>query len=110
MTTRTLFLAAAICAITLAANAAPLPLYGNFFYSTECWQEQSGDAGGNTLTLTRTPKGDKLIYGSGEDGPMTGRTAHDVRITSRGSVTRISFVVPPDPDYTDADRAAPDNF
>ena len=62
---RRALLAAGLLA-TLAATAAPRgqPRYGVFVYSNLCVQADSGDLGGERISLHRFAEGDALIYES----------------------------------------------
>jgi len=93
---------ATLCCAICPTYAAKLPRYGVFFYSTQCYEQNSGDAGGGNLKLTRTPQGDKLEFGSALEGPMEELVATNVRIDSGGA---ISFIIPPDPDSSAEDKA-----
>ena len=78
------FCGAAIFAI-FVCGAAPvyaeiLPRSGVFFYSSECYQAESGDAGGGTFKLTRSASGDKLEVGGGWEGPMESYATTNVRL------------------------------
>ena len=61
-------------------NAETLPRSGVFFYSSECYQAEGGDAGGSTFKLTRAASGDKLEVGGGWEGPMESFVATNVRL------------------------------
>ena len=82
----------------LPARAVPLPRYGIFLYSNECREQESDDAAGNFVKLTRTPKGDKVEYGWPE-GPTEVVDTTDVQISSG----KISFNVPPGTIYNHKD-------
>ena len=89
----------AVMALTIVsaypAHAAGLPRSGVFFYSTECFERESGDAGGGTFKLTRSAAGDRLEIGYGGDGPMEALTATDVHIapTGPGTVSTLAYTV-----------------
>jgi hypothetical protein len=51
------------------ANAAPLPRYGIFYFSSVCYELESGDSAGNEAILIRTRDGDTLLW-SWSEGPM----------------------------------------
>jgi hypothetical protein len=61
-------------------HAETLPRSGVFFYSSECYQAEGGDAGGGTFKLTRSPSGDKLELGGAWEGPMESFAATNVRL------------------------------
>jgi hypothetical protein len=65
------FVLTAALMTALSANAAPLPRYGIFMFSSACWEEESGDAAGNRALLIRDGDGDRLFW-EWSEGPMEG--------------------------------------
>jgi hypothetical protein len=76
-------------------HAKPLPHSGIFFYSSECYGEEGGDAGGGTFKLTRSPTGDRLEVGGAWNGPMESFVATDVQISDASSkgVSAITYTL-----------------
>jgi hypothetical protein len=66
-------------------HAEKLSRSGVFFYSSECYQAEGGDAGGDTFKLTRSPTGDKLEVGGAWEGPMESFAATNVRLVQSES-------------------------
>ena len=60
------------CVLTILAPtqtlATPLPRYGEFLYSSLCWERGSGDAAGFRVRLVRSPQGDSLYLDWSEGG------------------------------------------
>jgi hypothetical protein len=81
-----------LMAAGLSATAKELPRYGVFVFSDECVQNnQSGDVGGDRITLLRFPAGDMAIYQYGA-GPSEGPIlAEKVVIDPAKSSVRIEI-------------------
>ncbi len=80
MASKLLVTVVALCLMALVSKVwgAPLPRYGTFVYSSLCG-DPVGDIDGSSLTVTRTPKGDRLTYDYSE-GALFGSTIKDLRI------------------------------
>jgi hypothetical protein len=69
-----------------AARAAPLPRYGIFYFSSQCYEEESGDDAGNQAILLRTRDEDTLLWYWSE-GPMMGpASAMRLHIDAKGNI------------------------
>jgi hypothetical protein len=64
-----LFAAIALVVLTGASEAAKLPRYGIFVYSSVCTQAPSGSTTGNHVVLIREGNGD-VLYWYWPEGPM----------------------------------------
>lgn len=70
-----------------SAFAAPLPRYGIFYFSSQCYEEESGDSAGNQAILVRTRDEDMLLWYWSE-GPMMGpASAFRLHIDAKGNIT-----------------------
>jgi hypothetical protein len=72
--------------------ATPLPRYGEFVFSSLCWEKQSGDASGFRIRLQRATGGDSLYLEWSEGGLYGPMLASKVTIDSKTSM--ISFTIP----------------
>lgn len=69
-----------------SAAAAPLPRYGIFYFSSECYELESGDTAGNVAILVRSRDGDSLLWYWSE-GPLFGpASAYRLKIDSKGNI------------------------
>jgi hypothetical protein len=87
--------AAFVCGAAYPVFAESLPRSGLFFYSSQCYQANGGDAGGGYFKLTRTATGDKAVVGWSGEGPMEAITATNACVTTQGSknVSAITYTV-----------------
>ena len=86
------FLVLFAASLALPAESAPLPRAGTFFYSSLCWEPESGDASGYRIKLIRTSKEDRL-YLEWSEGPLYGpMLATHLKIEPHAG--KISFTIP----------------
>jgi hypothetical protein len=90
-----------ISGISSSTFAAPLPTHGVFYYSSQCFDPNGGDSGGNFVKLTRAPQGDSIEFGWSDEGPLMSVAATNVHIEPDGphGTSKIRFSIPPTP-YT----------
>ena len=70
----------------LSVQAAALPRYGSFYFSSECYERESGDTAGNRAILVRTRDEDSLLWYWSE-GPLFGpASAYHLKIDARGNI------------------------
>lgn len=82
-----------LCLAVSLANAKNVARYGVLVYSNLCVEAESGDTGGNRITLSRFAQGDSLVYEYAE-GPLAAPVlAESVKIDAKGR--HISFMVQP---------------
>ena len=72
----------------LAAQAAPLPRYGAFVYSSLCYEGNTGDLLGTRFVLFRLPLHD-MGYLEWSDGSLSSAPLQDLKIDDKSG--RISF-------------------
>lgn len=85
--------ATVLCVSAAPAVAANAQRYGVMVYSNLCVEAESGDTGGNRITLSRFTEGDHLVYEYSEgalEGPVL---AESVKIDAQHR--QISFTVRP---------------
>lgn len=85
----------AALALALPAQAAPLPRYGAFVFSSLCTQEESTDAAGYRLILVRLPYENDVTF-EWSEGPLVGAAADHVTIDDKTG--RLRFHVAKDGD------------
>lgn len=84
--------AAALASMAGDADAASLPRYGTFLYSSLCVERQSGDAAGFRITLQRSTKEDSLSF-EWSEGPLFGPMRAS-NLTIDPKTLRIAFTIP----------------